>query len=660
MAPDQTDPIQLTPAASSDDLAPGTAVNDDTELSELENDQDDSSKLVFQVDKGKRAAKAAEKEDTELSELDADQTDGSKLAFPATRDDRAAEVAADEETELSRLAPDRTDISLPVVRADQIEHAVPGERRKPDREPEPEFEAARATDDEDISLVMVERDQTSFTGHTSQTDPQQPGDQMQALRADAAGIDELALIDTTRHRIPGEDSKAGSVTRTSATTGITLDTQTAQGGITRTESTTTRTYAPDNYDRTLMKLPSDDASKIFAGMKPESDVVMTPDYAKKVFRSKSSAQRMQHYKIYSGIGIAILLSAGIYGAFEFQAESDNIDAGLRPLKRDPMPGVIRSGIPDQGIKLFTEPESGVNARTLEMIENAETAVSGGGVAIQSAEVEPAVVAVEAEAEMSTASVEPAQPESEVAMTNVEPAQPEPEAAVMSPVRAPAEPTISIQVSSISGSSGSETKAASSQLQISSSSRVEQKHTWLREAYAAYKSGNDELALTRYKQVLAVDPGNRNALLGRAAIYIQTSDTAGAIKDYQTILLASPRDSFAMASLVAVASFSPQDTETQLKLMIRDEPDSPHLNFALANAYSAQNRWREAQRHYFQALQNNSSDPNYAYNLAVSLEHISQPGTAIVYYRRALDNFENGLATFSRDVVDQRLELLAKP
>ena len=68
---------------------------------------------------------------------------------------------------------------------------------------------------------------------------------------------------------------------------------------------------------------------------------------------------------------------------------------------------------------------------------------------------------------------------------------------------------------------------------------------------------------------------------------------------------------------------------------------------------------EAQGYYFRALQNNPNDPNYAYNLAVSLEHISQPSSAITYYRRALENFTNGLATFNRDVVHQRLETLGK-
>jgi tetratricopeptide (TPR) repeat protein len=84
-----------------------------------------------------------------------------------------------------------------------------------------------------------------------------------------------------------------------------------------------------------------------------------------------------------------------------------------------------------------------------------------------------------------------------------------------------------------------------------------------------------------------------------------------------------------------------------------------LNFALANAYGAQNRWQEAQGYYFTALENNPQDPNYAYNLAVSLEHIAQPVAALSYYQRALDNINHGLATFNREIVNQRMEILAK-
>ncbi len=158
-------------------------------------------------------------------------------------------------------------------------------------------------------------------------------------------------------------------------------------------------------------------------------------------------------------------------------------------------------------------------------------------------------------------------------------------------------------------------------------------------------------------MLEVDPENRNALLARAAINIQNNNIAAAISDYQLLLLANPKDSLALSSLTAVANISPEQSESQLKLLIRDEPESPYLNFALGNVYGSLNRWQEAQGQYFTALEYNPDDPNYAYNLAVSLEHIDKPKVAISYYQLALDNFNKGLATFNRDVVDQRLEIL---
>ncbi|MBT8433548.1 MAG: tetratricopeptide repeat protein [Gammaproteobacteria bacterium] len=488
---------------------------------------------------------------------------------------------------------------------------------------------------EDMSLLLVERDDTNFTARTSLTDPQSLQDRTETLSGDVES-EELALIDKTQQNLPGEATETQATTKAS-TTGVALDTQST---VTRSDSTGTYTYAPDNYDRTLMKLPSEDASKLFAGMKNESDAVMTPDYAKKVFRSKSSAQRLYNVKIYAGIIVAIILGIGIFGAFEFQDESNRIDTSLRPLKRDPMPGLIKSGSQAQDTNLFAEAEPAADVRTIEIIESAESIAGIEGIASGSVETGETVEIVESEAstmgtETGVAIVSPEQTETVQV--------PETEAASIARIEVGA----------------SEPESSSSNLQISSTSRVGQKDILLREAYDAYKSGNNSLALTRYNQVLAQDPGNRNALLARAAINVQNGDGAAAIKDYQALLLANPKDSLAMTSLITVANYSSRETESQLKLMIREEPSSPHLNFALANVYGAQNRWREAQGHYFRALQGNPGDPNYAYNLAVSLEHISQPGSAITYYRRALNNLGNGPATFSSDVVNQRLELLAK-
>ncbi|MDH3387023.1 MAG: tetratricopeptide repeat protein, partial [Gammaproteobacteria bacterium] len=567
-------------------------------------------------------------DDTELSQLaPADDTAIEEQA--AAHDDTRLEGRSDVE--------DKTDVSIPPATVADLERLAT----------EQDNAAQQDDGDEDMSLLLVDRDQTNLTSPTSATDPRTP-EQMNALRAEDAVDDGLALVDTTRHQLPGEetayaDTTAGSAT---ATTGIAQDTRTSSATMTATE-TSTRTYAPDNYDRTLMRLPSDDASKLFAGMKSDSDVVMTPDYAKKVFRSKSSAQRMQNYKVYSGIAIAILLAIGIYGAFEYQDESNSIDASLRPLKRDPMPGVIKPAGEEKDINLFPETtaQAEITERTIELVENA---------GVISAE-----VVVEEEIVTETAATAATTTERAVVVQQAGAGATAAASSAGTRDRSAQGSGTGDASLASSASAASGNRTGSSTLQISSSSRVEEKSRWLREAYAAYQAGNDDLAMSLYNKVLEMDPGNRNALLARAAINVQNNNSRAAIRDYQTILLANPTDSLAMASMISVANFSPAETESQLKLMIRDEPDSPYLNFALANIYGAQKRWQEAQRLYFKALQNNPGDPNYAYNLAVSLEHIAQPGAAMTYYQRALDNFDNGLATFSREVVDQRLEILAK-
>ncbi|NCF37935.1 MAG: tetratricopeptide repeat protein [Gammaproteobacteria bacterium] len=597
-----------------------------------------------------------------------DQTD---IDQPFQAQETPRQPVAEDETELRDpgKTEDQTDISIPPASVADLEHAEAQRAAAAEDTDISQFvEPVEHGDDEDMSLLLVERDQTNLTMPSSATDTHRPEEQSEGLREDSSVDDELALVDTTRHRLPSEEALAEDDTQSSvtATTGFSQDTQTTRrSATTPTEATSTRTYAPDNYDRTLMRMPSDDASKIFAGMKSDSDVVMTPEYAKKVFDSKSSAQRLQHYKFYSGIAATILLGIFVYGLFEFQDQSSNIDDSLRALKRDPMPGVIASGREQQSASLF--PESEVDERTIDIIENAESAVDdpvadAAVVAEETvsevtddaafAQVEPEV---ESEAAIETEMV--AEPDTELAMTETQADAP----VTVTPRDTDAASSTEVVIATTTGTGAAATTASgsSSTLEISSSKQVAQKDTWLRQAYAAYQAGNDELALELYNKVLQQHPRNRNALLARAAIHVQNNNGNAAIKDYQAILLDNPKDALAMASLITVANYSPQESETQLKLMVREAPDSPYLNFALANAYSAQNRWQEAQGYYFRALQNNPGDPNYAYNLAVSLEHISQPRAAMSYYQRALENFDNGLATFSREVVDQRLEMLAK-
>ena len=129
--------------------------------------------------------------------------------------------------------------------------------------------------------------------------------------------------------------------------------------------------------------------------------------------------------------------------------------------------------------------------------------------------------------------------------------------------------------------------------------------------------------------------------------------------YQQLLIDNPKDSMAMASMISVANIDPQLGETQLKRLLREQPESPYLHFVLGNMYGSQNRWHDAQSSYFEALQKKPADPNYAYNLAVSLEHIGKSKSALTFYQKALANSSAGLITFDQQLVRQRLEALAQ-
>ena len=84
-----------------------------------------------------------------------------------------------------------------------------------------------------------------------------------------------------------------------------------------------------------------------------------------------------------------------------------------------------------------------------------------------------------------------------------------------------------------------------------------------------------------------------------------------------------------------------------------------LYFTLGNLYGDQSRWAEAQQAYFQAYQMEQSNPDYAYNLAVGLEHIGQPRLAANFYQRAVEQAKSkGRIGFNLAQAQDRIRQLA--
>ena len=122
----------------------------------------------------------------------------------------------------------------------------------------------------------------------------------------------------------------------------------------------------------------------------------------------------------------------------------------------------------------------------------------------------------------------------------------------------------------------------------------------------------------------------------------------------------PRNAVAQAGLIAIiGQADPQMSETRLKQLIAREP-SAFLYFSLGNLYARQDAVGQPHRQaYFQAYQLQPDNPDYAYNLAIGLEHLDQPKLALTYYRKALDlSFQKGHANFDQNRVIERIGQLA--
>jgi Flp pilus assembly protein TadD len=180
------------------------------------------------------------------------------------------------------------------------------------------------------------------------------------------------------------------------------------------------------------------------------------------------------------------------------------------------------------------------------------------------------------------------------------------------------------------------------------------------AYQAFIAGDLDVAKQHYLKQLESNSSNKDVLLGLAAIATRMGQDNEAQTYYLRILELDPRDPSAiagMAGLVQVAD--PNQTESRLKTLLAQQPDAAALHFTLGNNYVTQLRWAEAQQSFFRALSIDSTNADYAFNLAVSLDHLNEIKLAAKYYSQALVLAGNSPVGFKKAQVSERLKELAQ-
>src|SRR5207302_498245 len=153
--------------------------------------------------------------------------------------------------------------------------------------------------------------------------------------------------------------------------------------------------------------------------------------------------------------------------------------------------------------------------------------------------------------------------------------------------------------------------------------------------------------------------NRDALLGLAAIDVRAGRYEPAEAIYLRLLQSDPRDSHAHAALIELRAgrMDPLAAESRVKSLLANDPAADVLYFTLGNQLALQGRWAEARQYYSKAFAADPDNADFAYNLAVSLDHLREPKLALEYYARALALAEKRAASFELATARSRVQQL---
>lgn len=182
---------------------------------------------------------------------------------------------------------------------------------------------------------------------------------------------------------------------------------------------------------------------------------------------------------------------------------------------------------------------------------------------------------------------------------------------------------------------------------------------LQQAYLAFKSGEYNDANRLYKAVLQDDILQTDALLGMAAIAQKESRFADAAGWYRRALHSEPNNPLALAGLAATKPMlNINSQEQRLKKLISQQPYHAQHYANLGNFYASQQAWGKAQAAFFEANNHDKQNAQFAFNLAISLEHLGKPSLAATHYQRALRLVnDQKLSVPNAEQIQQRLRVL---
>ncbi|MEC5399999.1 tetratricopeptide repeat protein [Uliginosibacterium sp. H1] len=181
------------------------------------------------------------------------------------------------------------------------------------------------------------------------------------------------------------------------------------------------------------------------------------------------------------------------------------------------------------------------------------------------------------------------------------------------------------------------------------------------AYQAYQDGHFDQALTLYREALRQEPRNTDVLDALATLALRAGRPDEAERMLRQSLSVDPRNAYASAQLALIYGEGDSTAaESRLRSLVAAQPESAAAHFALGSLLARQARWREAQQSFFQAHTLDVDNPDFLYNLAISLDQLQQLPLARQFYQRALAAAAGRSASFDPRALQTRLQTLSTP
>lgn len=157
------------------------------------------------------------------------------------------------------------------------------------------------------------------------------------------------------------------------------------------------------------------------------------------------------------------------------------------------------------------------------------------------------------------------------------------------------------------------------------------------AYAAYVAGRFQDARQGYLAILKEKHNHREALQGVAASALRGGDSDQAWWMYRRLLAEYPHDPLATAGLINLSKGRDLEADTfMLEKLLHEQPQTAYLHFSLGSLYAHAGRWPEARAAFARAARLEGNNPDYACNLAITMDQLGDVEHARSYYGKALE------------------------